>query len=29
MEDVTFIILTLNEEVNLPGCLRWIRGFAK
>ena len=29
MEDVTFIILTLNEEVNLPGCLRSIRGFAK
>lgn len=29
MADVTFIILTKNEEQNLPDCLRSIRGFAK
>lgn len=29
MEDVTFIILTKNEEINLPDCLESIRGFAK
>ena len=29
MEDVTFIILTKNEEVNLPDCLESIKGFAK
>ena len=29
MEDVTFIILTKNEEINLLDCLRSIEGFAK
>ncbi len=29
MEDVTFIILTKNEEINLPNCLKSIKGFAK
>ena len=29
MADVTFIILTKNEEINLPDCLRSIEGFAK
>ena len=29
MADVTFIILTKNEEQNLPDCLGSIRGFAK
>ena len=29
MEDVTFIILTKNEEVNLPDCLESIKDFAK
>lgn len=29
MEDVTFIILTKNEEINLPDCLKSIEGFAK
>ena len=29
MEDVTFIILTKNEEKNLPQCLKSIKGFAK
>ena len=29
MADVTFIILTKNEEQNLPDCLKSIRGFAK
>ena len=29
MEDVTFIILTKNEEINLPQCLKSIKGFAK
>lgn len=29
MEDVTFIILTKNEEINLPQCIRSIKGFAK
>lgn len=29
MQDVTFIILTKNEEVNLPDCLKSITGFAK
>ena len=28
MADVTFIILTKNEEKNLPDCLRSIQGFA-
>ncbi len=29
MEDVTFIILTKNEEMNLPDCLASIKEFAK
>ena len=29
MEDVTFIILTKNEEINLPDCLESIKEFAK
>lgn len=29
MEDVTVVILTRNEEVNLPDCLRSIKNFAK
>ena len=29
MEDVTFIILTKNEEINLPDCLNSVKGFAK
>ena len=29
VQDVTFIILTKNEEVNLPDCLESIKGFAK
>lgn len=29
MEDVTFIILTKNEEINLRDCLESIKGFAK
>lgn len=29
IQDVTFIILTKNEEVNLPDCLESIKGFAK
>lgn len=29
MEDVTFIILTKNEEINLRDCLKSIEGFAK
>lgn len=29
VEDVTFIILTKNEEINLPDCLKSIEGFAK
>ena len=29
MEDVTFIILTKNEEINLPDCIKSIEGFAK
>lgn len=29
MADVTFIILTKNEEINLPDCLESIKGFAK
>lgn len=29
MEDVTFIILTKNEEINLPDCLESIKNFAK
>lgn len=29
IQDVTFIILTKNEEVNLPDCLKSIAGFAK
>lgn len=29
MADVTFIVLTKNEEINLPDCLESIKGFAK
>ena len=29
VQDVTFIILTKNEEINLPDCLESIKGFAK
>lgn len=29
VQDVTFIILTKNEEINLPDCLDSIKGFAK
>ena len=29
MEDVTFVILTKNEEINLPDCLKSIKDFAK
>lgn len=29
IQDVTFIILTKNEELNLPDCLKSIKGFAK
>lgn len=29
IQDVTFIILTKNEEINLPDCLDSIKGFAK
>jgi glycosyltransferase involved in cell wall biosynthesis len=29
VEDVTFIILTKNEEINLPDCLNSVKGFAK
>ena len=29
MADVTFIILTKNEEINLPDCLESVKGFAK
>lgn len=29
MQDVTFIILTKNEEINLPDCLESIKDFAK
>lgn len=29
MEDVTFVILTKNEEINLPDCLKSIEGFSK
>lgn len=29
MEDVTFIIITKNEEINLPDCLNSIKEFAK
>ena len=29
MEDITFIILTKNEQVNLPDCLESIKDFAK
>lgn len=28
MEDVTFVILTKNEHVNLPDCLKSVEGFA-
>ena len=28
MEDVTIVILTKNEELNLPDCLRSVKGFA-
>lgn len=29
MEDITFIILTKNEEINLPDCLKSVEGFAR
>lgn len=29
MKDVTIVILTKNEEVNLPDCLESVKGFAK
>ena len=29
MIDVTVVILTKNEEVNLPDCIRSVEGFAK
>lgn len=29
MADVTFIVLTKNEEINLPDCLESVKGFAK
>lgn len=29
MQDVTIVILTRNEEVNLPNCLESVKGFAK
>ena len=29
MADVTFIILTKNEEININDCLDSIKGFAK
>ena len=29
MEDVTFIVLTKNEEINIKDCMESIRGFAK
>ena len=29
MEDVTFVILTKDEELNLPDCIKSIEGFAK
>ena len=29
IQDVTFIVLTKNEEINLPDCLESIKGFAK
>jgi len=29
MEDITFVILTKNEEINLPDCLESIKDFAK
>lgn len=29
MQDVTFIILTMNEEVNIADCLNSVKGFAK
>ena len=29
MADVTFIILTKNEEINLPDCLQSIKDFAR
>ena len=29
LQDVTIVILTKNEEVNLPNCLKSVRGFAK
>ena len=29
MQDVTILILTKNEELNLPGCLKSVEGFAK
>ncbi len=29
MQDVTIVILTKNEEVNLPDCLESVKGFAK
>lgn len=29
MQDITIVILTKNEEVNLPDCLESVKGFAK
>lgn len=29
IQDVTFIVLTKNEEINLPDCLESVKGFAK
>ena len=29
MQDVTILILTKNEEINLPDCLQSVKGFAK
>jgi glycosyltransferase involved in cell wall biosynthesis len=29
MADVTIVVLTKNEEINLPDCLESVKGFAK
>ena len=29
MQDVTILILTKNEEINLPDCLQSVKGFVK
>lgn len=29
MQGVTILILTKNEEINLPDCLKSVKGFAK